>query len=383
MDPTPLKSHVHGALVGLAAGDLAGAGVSQGLDAGARQTPHIASRLSAARGPHTATTTWALTLVDSFLYRRDATALQDDLALRLRILVGPCRGRALRGRQQGLAGTLAQVGASLERDADPRLCGVDDVLADALPAIVPLALALKDPANEVARALVDIVMLTHRNVRIVSAAGAFVFGVRSWITEGEAPLAQHLDAARAGSAHALAALQEHRPSLGKGSATEATGALAIALATAAAGAPEALLAPPGYDGRDAPERLVAAALITPSLAPASLAALVTERQDGGGDSDVTLPLLLAARGAALGAESLPLALTSRLTTREMVEQRAGALLDAAPPALPALVEEELHISLAARAAPDDGDHGDREEEAVPSKPARSRQRADRDQLCLL
>lgn len=342
MKAADLKDRLSGAFTGLASGDA------------------LAGRLSVSKAPllHGATTTWTLAVLDALLYRRPDEALAYDLALRLRVLAAPCRGAALRGGARSLAGTLRQVATALERDEDLRLCGVDDVLADGVCAALPFAFALGDQDDDVARAWVSVSTLSHRHVRVPVAGGFWLGGLRALLRDAKAPLDSVLADAAAFAKLSLVAYEETRAGVLVGSRSEAEGALVLARAAAEqAEDPRDLLAPPGYDGRDAPERMVAAALIAARLSAGALVDVVNDRWQHGRDSDVTLPLLLASHGLAQGVDRLPLVLVERARTAPWTAARAAALFSEGPPrfassALPPLIEEELRFSRHAAASDD-------------------------------
>lgn len=344
-----LKPRVTGAFVGLAAGDalsLPLAGLSREQVA-ALEEEHVGGTKGDRRRAalHGAVTTWSLAVLDALLYRVPDEPLLEDLAVRLCVLGSPFRGAALRGPPRSLAGTLRQVAMSLERDDDARLCGIDDVTAEGLCGALPLAFALGDDDGEVARALVSVVALTHRHVRVSAAAGLWVGGLRALLRTPAAPTGDVIAAAAAFARLVLDAYRDTRAGVFVGGRTEAEGAVALACAAASgASDPRELLSPPGYDGRDVPERIALAGLVGARAPAASLVDVATDRLRQGGDVDVVLPLLLASAGLAQGEDHLPLVLVDRAQTKPWVAARAACLTGERPPRLASLVIEELLIS---------------------------------------
>jgi ADP-ribosylglycohydrolase len=332
-----LRARVVGALVGVAVGDAVGAPL-------ARLAPAALPEDDDAPAAHAALTSWTLTVVDSLLYRRPDAPLLEDLATRLCMLAGPLRGLALRGRPQSFAGTLRQVADALDSGEDPRLCGVDDVIADGLCACAPLLLSLGDDDDDVARAIGDVVALSHRHLRVATSAGLWVFGVRSWARRTGAPLDEHLEAAATGARRVLEIAVEQRAGVAVGRRTEAEGAVALAVAEARQQTVSDMLLTPGLDARDTPERLAAAAVRAPADGAHAAAEVALHKREVGGDADVTIPLLLSTVGALHGADELPLLLARRLATRALIEERATALCGPRPPSLRPLVEDELRVS---------------------------------------
>lgn len=340
-----LKPRVTGAFVGLAAGEalsLPLAGLSREQVA-ALDEEHKGDRRRTAL--HGAVTTWSLTVLDALLYRVPDESLLDDLVVRLCVLGAPFRGAALRGPPRSLAGTLRQVAMSLERDDDARLCGIDDVTAEGLCGALPLAFALGDDDGEVARALVSVVALTHRHVRVSASAGLWLGGLRAVLRNPAARFDDVIAAAASFARLVLEAYRDSRAGVFVGARTEAEGAVALACAAASrASDPRELLSPPGYDGRDVPERIALAALVAARAPAAALVDVATDRLQHGGDVDVVLPLLLASAGLAQGKDHLPLVLVDRAQTKAWVAARAACLTGERPPKLPPLVIEELRIS---------------------------------------
>ncbi|MFZ9889085.1 MAG: ADP-ribosylglycohydrolase family protein, partial [Myxococcota bacterium] len=336
--------HASGALLGLAIGEALARGPTRERtvddDAGATDTSH-----EPRNRVHGAMTTWTLTVIDALLYRAPQSDLAADLSLRLCALVHPLDGAALRGRARTLSGDLRRVALALQRGDDRRLCGVDVVSAAGMVGALPFALALSDDDDAVASAIGDVVGLTHRNPRVVSAAALLAGGLRHRL---RAPLADGddvLEAAASFAQETLRTLRASRRGTTLGGTSEAEGALMLALA-AGRGArdPREVLPPPGYDGRDAPEHVALAALHGSFADATTLLDVVDERLKAEGDCDVVVPLLLGAYGAARGADHLPLSLVGALATRPLVVARAAALYEPRPPRLPPLVVEELRLS---------------------------------------
>lgn len=345
MAKASFENRIVGALCGLALGDALGrpfAGLAP-EEASARggERPDEGS----ARLVHGAVTTWALAVLDGLLYRRLDEPLAADLALRLQVLARPLRGIALRGRPQTLAGTLAQVAGRLEKEDDFRLSGIDDVRADGLPGVLPLAFALGDSDEDVAVALVDVVTLTHRHARVVGAAAFWLGGLRHLLRHGSGARGPLLEAGAAFAAVALEAWARLRRGVLVGRPLEAEGALAMARAQAeGASSVDELLAPPGFDGRDAPERIAAAALVFAAPESGDLVETVRARAALGGEVDISAPLLVATRGLLLGKDRLPLGWLTRLFALGLIEARSRALFDERPPRLVPLVDDELRVS---------------------------------------
>jgi ADP-ribosylglycohydrolase len=338
------QNRVAGALCGLAIGD------ALGRDLGGKPPPELHSEQSTkgAEPPlvHGAATTWTLAILDALLFRRHDEGLRHDLALRLQVLSAPMQGRALRGAPQRLKNTLLASAARLASGDDPRWAGADDVLADGVFAALPFAFALGDSDEDVLEAMVDAVLLTHRHVRVLSSAGLWLGGLRSWLRNPKQSHESALEDAEAFAQRTLAYLQAEHAGHTKGRRLEAEGALALSIAQAQM-APSALdlLTPPGFDGRDAPERLVLAALRFAPPDALDLASALKQCVDAGGDVDISAPLLAASRGLLVGLEHLPLGLLGRLKTRALLKTRAQALFEARPPRVPPLIDEELRFSL--------------------------------------
>ena len=204
----------------------------------------------------------------------------------------------MRGAPQRLKNTLLASAERLASGDDPRWAGADDVLADGVFAALPFAFALGDSDEDVLEAMVDAVLLTHRHVRVLSSAGLWLGGLRSWLRNPKQSHESALEDAEAFAQRTLAYLQAEHAGHTKGRRLEAEGALALSIAQAQM-APSALdlLTPPGFDGRDAPERLVLAALRFAPPDALDLASALKQCVDAGGDVDISAPLLAASRGS--------------------------------------------------------------------------------------
>lgn len=338
------QNRVAGALCGLAIGDALGR--EMGGKAPEQQRSAQASPEERRPLVHGAATTWTLAVLDALLFRRHEERLNQDLALRLQVLAAPMQGRALRGSPQRLKNTLLASASRLAAGDDPRWAGADEVLADGVFAALPFAFALGDADDDVLEAMVDAVLLTHRHVRVLSSAGLWLGGLRSWLRTPKQSHDSMLEDARDFARQTLAHVQAKHAGHIKGRLLEAEGALALSVAQAQM-APYAteLLTPPGFDGRDAPERLVLAALRFAPADGGDLASTLTQCVEFGGDADISAPLLAASRGLWCGLEHLPLGLLGRLKTRPLLEARAHALFEARPPRIPPLIDEELRFTL--------------------------------------
>jgi ADP-ribosylglycohydrolase len=338
---TALEPRVRGALLGLATGDA----LTFARDAVAR------APLDDDRAPalvHASTTTWALTVLDALTSPRGGLSLHEGLVARLEALASVRGGRALRGSPRDIAGTLRDVARSLAHGTSRRRCGTDRVVADAIAGTLPLAFALGDDVESVAAACVDVVALTHRHPRVVASAAMWVGGLRHALaqqeTDREALLAAGQETARIALALVADAVDDARGA----PMFEAEGALAMACAAAGfAEAPDELLAPIGFDGSDAPERIACASLSLLACDPDYARSLIDARMSAP-DAHVVVPLLLASWGIAHGVEALPCDDdVNRLVSRDLVGARASALWEERP--LPWLLEEEL--ALPSREAP--------------------------------
>jgi ADP-ribosylglycohydrolase len=168
------RDRIAGGLLGLALGDAVALPV-------ARLSPEEAAEVVAvSRGPlvHGAQTTWALTVIDALTDRPRGTGLKEELALRLALCAEVHQGIALRGGPQTAAGTLRQVGSQVGL-VGRHAAAIDEPRADALAGAVPLALALGDDEDDLIRALLAVVLLTHRHPEVAGAAALLVGGIRA------------------------------------------------------------------------------------------------------------------------------------------------------------------------------------------------------------
>lgn len=338
------QNKVAGALCGLAIGDALGRELGSHPQRAPRSTqPPLGTGAPLVHG---AATTWTLAVLDALLFRRHEEPLGQDLALRLQVLTAPMQGRALRGSPGRLKNTLVASADRLASGDDPRWAGADEVLADGVFAALPFAFALGDSDEDVLAAMVDAVLVTHRHVRVLSSAALWLGGMRSWLRRPKQNHEDVLEDAQRFARETLAYLHAEHAGHIKGRALEAEGALALSLAQAQMAPCAAdLLTPPGFDGRDAPERLVFAALRFASPSENDLSTALSQCLDAQGDADVSAPLLAASRGLLVGLEHMPLGLLGRLKTRALLEARAQALFEARPPRVPPLIDEELRFSL--------------------------------------
>lgn len=356
------ENRVAGALCGLAIGDALGRELG---GVGPDEERDLLGGANAKRPlVHGASTTWTLAVLDALLFRRHEEGLLQDLSLRLQILAAPMQGRAFRGLAPRLRTRLRAVAERLAAGVDPRWAGSDEISADGVFAALPFAFALGDSDEDVREAMVQAVLLTHRHIRVVVSAALWLGGLRSWQRKPQQPYEAMLEDAHQFAKQTLAHLQTEHPGHFKGRPLEAEGALALSLAQAQmAPSAEDLLTPAGFDGQDAPERLVLASLRFAPPQDSDLTTMLTQRVAIGGDVDVCAPLLGASRGVWVGLEHLPLGLLGRLQTRPLLEGRAKALFEARPPRLSPLVDEELRISLYALGHVDDAPAPMRESKA--------------------
>lgn len=340
----PIENRVGGALCGLAIGDAMARSLG-GLSPEAVGSRDATETYASDTLVHGALTTWVLAVLDALLYRRPTESLGQDLAWRLQILARPLRGLALRGAPHGLTGTLRDVANRLDVDEDRRLVGETRVRSEGVVAVLPLAFALGDDDSDVADAMVEVVSLTHRHIRVTSAAGLWLGGLRHLLRRGISDRDALLDASCRFAELALARYEKRNAGIRIGSSTEAQGALWIHRAQVqAVDEIEALFSPAGLDARDTPERLVLAALCGAGTREIELTEVLRTRCEHGGDVDIMAPLLGATRGIALGQDRLPLGQLNRLATRLMIVSRASALFEPRPPRLPPLIDEEIRIS---------------------------------------
>lgn len=340
-----------GALCGLAIGDALAHRVAGLLP------PQSKAEVPAAMEPlvHGASTTWVLAVLDALLCRRTGESLSDELGLRLLLLGKPLRGQALRGAPRGMATTLRAVADRLDADFDTRLCGCCEVRAEGVLCVLPLAFALGDTDEDLIAAVIEIVSLTHRHARVIGAAAFWLGGLRHRLRAPRADPEELLSAALAFASATLRALRERHAGHLVGHVLEAEGALALAVAQARAAQadddPDGLLSPVGIDARDTPERLVCASLLALSGPRGAMEVRHAEEMaQRGGDADVTLPLLLAARGLVCGHDHLPLGWLSRLVSRSWLESRSAALFRGRASQGSTLVEDEVRLSWRLRQA---------------------------------
>ncbi len=333
-----LKDRLEGASVGLAAADAMTWERS-------RLAPEEAQRREPLAQTHGAVTTWAMAIAAALRFRSPGQSLDSALRDQLETLAAPRRGAALRGAPQGVAADLRQVARALEDGEPPKLAGIDEADASVIAATLPLAFTLGDADADVAAAVVDVCAVTHRHVRVANAAGLFVGGMRARLAQPAASNGEILDAAAAFSKRVLKRHLEARAGVIVGSATMAEGAAAMMVATARSlELPTDLWAPAGLDGRDDPERCAVGALLGHQVQAGPLVAIATERAAQGGDSDVTLPLWMAAVGAVHGRAALPLGVTGNVKTADQVVGRLKCLVQREPPMRQDLVVEELQWS---------------------------------------
>lgn len=325
--------------MGLALGDAVALPV-------ARLSPEEAAEVVAvSRGPlvHGAQTTWALTVIDALTDRPRGTGLKEELALRLALCAEVHQGIALRGGPQTAAGTLRQVGSQVGL-VGRHAAAIDEPRADALAGAVPLALALGDDEDDLIRALLAVVLLTHRHPEVAGAAALLVGGIRAALFDRRRGEQAVLDEGLRVARRALEMLfdddeKASRLSAGRG---QAEGAIAIAVATARANGDLDALCPPGLDTRDAPARVAAACLCAVRFGARETSELLQARGLVGGDADVLLPLIGAVLGARDGVQGLPLGWLQRLITRPLILTRARALLGGPRPR--PLVLDEIRLS---------------------------------------
>ena len=105
-----------------------------------------------------------------------------------------------------------------------------------------------------------------------------------------------------------------------------------------------LLPPQGYDGRDAPMRLVAGALLFGHSTPAEVGTGFSQMLSRGGDVDVVFPLLGAIIGMRHGIDGLPLGWLNPLRTRSFMETRVRSLLAVQPQYVGPLFDHEIRFS---------------------------------------
>ncbi len=342
-----LKARAEGAATGLAVGDAL-------TWERARLTPERSASLTTTSLPHGAVTTWALALIQALRTQSSGLTFEKALALQLQALASPRRGAALRGAPGGFATALRQVAKAHADGESIRVAGLDEAVADPLPAMLPLAFTLNDSDADVATALIEACAVSHRHLRVASSAGLFIGGLRHRLAHPTTTLEQTLDAAVAFARDVVGLSLRQRAGVVVGHPTEAEGAAMMARAAAIhAEVPTDVWAPPGLDGRDAPERCALGALAGLDATPSVVATLAAERAAQGGDADVTLPLWLSGVGAVQGAHALPLGLTTRSTTNAQVVARMRSLFERAPPMRADLVVEELMVSETIDASDDD------------------------------
>lgn len=343
------------------AGALAGLAIGDALAYRAAGLPpaQAAPRVPRAQDPlvHGASTTWVLAVLDTLLRRGAEGGIRDELALRLLLLGRPLGGSALRGAAPGASATLRAVASRLEIEFDTRLCGSLEVHAEGVLGVLPLTFALGDADDDVIRALIDIVGLTHRHVRVIGAAALWLGGLRHRVRAPRGDLEEMWPAAQRFANATLRMLRERHAGHLVGHLLEAEGAIAIAIAQARAAhededeGAESLLSPAGVDARDTPERLVCLSLLASDVQrPWDDIGRAADIAGRGGDADVTLPLLYAARGLMRGRDHLPLGWLSRLVPRPWLESRVRALFRGQSAKISPLVEDELRLSLRLRRA---------------------------------
>lgn len=342
--PLSLKDRAQGAAVGLAVADAF-------TWERARLSPEKSAGLPATSLPHGAVTTWALALTQALRFQSPSLSFEKELALQLQVLASPRRGAALRGAPGGFATALRQVAKAHAAGESARVAGLDEAVADPLPAMLPLAFTLNDSDADVAAALVQACAISHRHLRVATSAGLFIGGLRHTLALVGAPQEEIVDAALELAKEVVGQSLALRSGVVVGNPTEAEGAALMGAAAArAAERPTDVWAPAGLDGRDAPERCALGALVGLTSSSTVVAAVAAERSAQGGDADVVLPLWLAAVGATQGANALPIGLTELSTTKDAVAARMQSLFERTPPMRADLVVEELLWSEALDAA---------------------------------
>ncbi|MBN2358162.1 MAG: ADP-ribosylglycohydrolase family protein [Deltaproteobacteria bacterium] len=292
---------------------------------------------AALKGMHGALTTLALAVVDSLVYGGDGPS-GPDLARRITMLSFPRNHTLPWGTLRGAATGLVRAIDAHARGDDWRLAGVREPDATALLSVLPLGLLVGDDLDAVVETAVDLALVTHREPRSVAAAVGFANVVRHVTENRNASTKGMTTAALQAGERACRSLLQRHPGVVAGSPDAASAAISLALGRA-----ESDPCPPDMDCRDAPEVALAAVISVAGTGPPVLDGLLGLCRRGGA-ADILAPALGALLGARDGGEHLPLGLIDGLAAHREIEQRARALIDDRPPALPPLYDIEYALA---------------------------------------